>query len=62
MVKKSVRVDVTSQQLDRIRREVLCNQQISAEQRRRVLRKTLPIPADGSRVELYCDGDFVGAV
>lgn len=62
MVKKSVRIDVNSQQLGRLRQEVLCNQQLSAEQRRRALRKTLPMPADGSRVDLYCDGNFVGAV
>ena len=62
MVKKSVRIEVNSQQLGRLRQEVLCNQQLSAEQRRRALRKTLPMPADGSRVDLYCDGKFVGAV
>ncbi len=62
MVKRSVRIDVTSQQLGRLRQEVFCNQQMSAEQRRRALRKTLPMPADGSRVDLYCDGNFVGAV
>jgi hypothetical protein len=62
MVKRSIRIDVTSQQLGRLRQEVLCNQQLSPEQRRRALRKTLPIPADGSRVDLYCDGSFVAAV
>ena len=62
MVKKRIRINVTSQQLGRLRREVLCNQQMSTEQRRGVLRKTLPIPPDGSRVDLYCDGNFVGAL
>lgn len=62
LLKKVVRIDVTGEQLARLRREVLCNQQLSPEQRRRVLRKTLPIPADGSRVHLYCDGNFVAAI
>ncbi|TAK31866.1 MAG: hypothetical protein EPO21_16640 [Chloroflexota bacterium] len=62
MVKKRVRIDVTSQQLGRLRQEVLCNQQMSAEQRRKALRRTLPIPADGGRVDLYCDGTYLGAV
>ncbi|MBI3978523.1 MAG: hypothetical protein HY331_10090 [Chloroflexi bacterium] len=62
MVKKSIRIDVTGQQLGKLRQEVLCNQQMSAVQRRRALRKALPIPADGSPVDLYCDGNFVGAI
>ena len=62
MSKKGVRVDVTSQQLDSLRREVLCNQQLSNEKRRRAVRRILPLPTDGSRVDLYCEGNFVGTV
>lgn len=62
MSKKSVRIDVTAQQFGRLRQEVFCNQQLSTEERRRALGKVLPMPKDGSRVDLYCDGDFVGTV
>ncbi len=62
MTRKSVRIEVTGQQLGRLREEVFCNQQLSGEQRRRVARKILPLPTDGSPVDLYCDGEFVGAV
>lgn len=62
MSTKRVRIDVTSQQSCRLRQEVFCNQRLSEEQRRRAVRRVLPLPTDGSRVELYCDGKFVGAV
>ena len=59
---RTVRLDVTSQQLGRLRQEVFCNQRLSGEQRRRAVRKVLPLPLDGSRVDLYCEGKFVGTV
>ncbi len=59
---RTVRVDVTSEQFGRLREEVFCNQGMSEEQRRRAVRKVLPLPTDGSRVDLYCDGRFVGTV
>ena len=62
MSAKTVRIDVTSLQFGRLRQEVFCNQRLSGEQRRRAVKKVLPLPADGSRVDLYCDGKFVGAV
>ncbi len=62
MSRKLVRIDVTDQQLSRLRREVFCNQGLSGEQRRKAVRKVLPLPADGSHVDLYCEGKFVGAV
>ncbi len=62
MRKASVRIDVTDQQLERLRHEVLCNQSLSGEQRRKEVRKIIPLPTDGSPVDLYHDGKFVGAV
>jgi hypothetical protein len=62
MSKKRVRIDVSREQLGRLRQEVLCNQELSEEQRRRAVREVLPLPTDGSRVDLYCDGDFVGTL
>ncbi len=62
MRKAIVRIDVTSQQLDKLREEVFCNQSLSGEQRRKLVRKITPLPTDGSPVDLYCDGEFVGAV
>lgn len=62
MRKKIVRIDVTDQQLAKLREEVFCNHRLSGEQRRRAARKVLPLPTDGSQVDLYCEGEFVGAV
>ncbi len=62
MSAKIVRIDVTREQFGRLREEVFCNQRLSAVQRRRAVKKVVPLPADGSRVDLYCDGEFVGAV
>jgi hypothetical protein len=59
---RTVRIDVNSEQFGRLRQEVFCNQGLSEEQRRRAVRKIVPLPTDGSRVDLYCDGKFVGAV
>ncbi len=59
---KGVRIDVTTEQLDTLRREVFCNQQLSGEQRRKEAKKVLTLPTDGSRVDLYCEGEFVGAI
>ncbi len=62
MSTKTVRIDVTSEQIGRLRQEVFCNQRLSEVERRKAVRKVLPLPLDGSRVDLYCDGKFVGAV
>lgn len=59
---KTVRIDVTSLQFGRLRREVFCNQRLSVGQRRKAVRRVLPLPANGGRVDLYCEGKFVGAV
>jgi hypothetical protein len=62
MQRKHVRFDVTREKSDKIREEVFGNPACSSVDRRKALRKFLPIPADGSRVDVYSDGDFVGAV
>lgn len=62
MTAKTVRIDVTSLQFGRLRQEVFCNQGLSVGQRRKAVRRVLPLPTDGSRVDLYCEGKFVGAV
>lgn len=62
MKRKIVRIDVTDQQLDKLREEVFCNHRLSGEQRRRAVKKLLPLPTDGSQVDLYYEGEFVGAV
>lgn len=59
---KTVRIDVNSEQFGKLRQEVFCNQRLNEVQRRREVRKILPLPLDGSKVELYCDGKFVGTV
>jgi hypothetical protein len=59
---KTVRVDVNSEQFGKLRQEVFCNQRLNEVQRRREVRKILPLPQDGSKVDLYCDGKFVGTV
>jgi hypothetical protein len=59
---KTVRIDVTSQQFGRLRQEVFCNQRLNGVERRKAVRRVLPLPLDGSPVDLYCDGKFVGAV
>jgi len=59
---KTVRIDVTSEQFGRLRREVFCNQKLNEVQRRQEVKKVLPLPLDGSKVDLYCDGEFVGTV
>ena len=63
MSKKSVKkIEVTSEQLAVLRQEVFCNQRLCGEARRRAVRKVASLPTDGSRVDLYCNGDFVGTV
>lgn len=59
---KTVRIDVNSDQLGTLRREVFCNQRLNEVQRRKEVKKVLPLPSDGSKVDLYCDGEFVGSV
>jgi hypothetical protein len=62
MTARIVRIDVTNLQIGRLRHEVFSNQKLSVEQRRKAVRRVLPLPGDGSRVDLYCEGKFVGAV
>lgn len=62
MSRKSVRIDVTNEQFGRLREEVFCNQRLSEVDRRKAVKRVLPLPLDGSHVDLYCDGKFVGAV
>ncbi len=62
MSMKTVRIDVNSDQFGRLRQEVFCNQRLNGVQRRREVRKVVPLPSDGSKVDLYCDGKFVGTV
>lgn len=62
MSTKIVRIDVTSEQLGKLREEVFCNQQLSEAQRRIAVKRVVPIPANGNHVDLYCDGKFVGTV
>lgn len=59
---KTVRIDVDSGRIGKLRQEVFCNQRLNETQRRREVRKVVPLPLDGSKVDLYCDGEFVGTV
>ncbi len=62
MSRKSVKINVTSEQLGRLRQDVFCNAQLSMEQRRNVVKRLIPFPANGSSVDLWCDGKYVGTV
>lgn len=62
MSMRTVRIDVNSEQFGRLRQEVFCNQRLNEVQRRREVKKVLSLPLDGSKVDLYCDGEFVGTV
>jgi hypothetical protein len=62
MSRRSVRIDVSTEQFGRLRQEVFCNQRLSEVERRRAVKRVLPLPVDGSHVDLYCDGKFVGVV
>jgi hypothetical protein len=59
---KNLRIDLDSEQVDKLRLEVFCNQRLSEVQRRREVRKVLPLPQDGSKVDLFCDGQYVATV
>lgn len=59
---KTVRVDVTGEQSSRLRQEVFCNQRMNEVERRKEVKKVLRLPLDGSKVDLYCDGEYVGTV
>ncbi len=59
---KTVRLDVTGEQFANLRQEVFCNQQLSGGQRRREVGKLVPLPKDGSRVDVYFEGNFVGTI
>jgi hypothetical protein len=62
MSKKRVHIEVTVEQSERLRQEVFGNLRLSGMERRRIVSKALPIPMDGSPVELYCNGHLVGEV
>ncbi len=59
---KTVRVDVTGEQSSRLRQEVFCNQRMNEVERRKEVKKVLRLPLDGSKVDLYCNGEYVGTV
>ena len=60
--KKRVRIEVTREQFDRLRQEVFSNLGLSGEQRRRVARKLLPLPLDGSQIDLFYQGALLGTL
>jgi len=62
LTKKTVHIDMTREQLGSLRREVFSNQALSVVQRRTAVKKVVLLPRDGSPVDLYCDGDFIGSV
>lgn len=62
MSSKRMHIEVTSQQLARLRQEVFANLGLSGEQRRRAAKRVLPLPENGSPVDLFFDGKFVGAL
>lgn len=59
---KTVRIDVDTEQVGKLRQEVFCNQRLTETQRRREVKRLVPLPLDGSKVDLYCDGEFIGTV
>ncbi len=59
---KTVRMDVDGEQFRKLRQEVFCNQHLTEMERRREVRRVIPLPLDGSKVDLYCDGEYVGTV
>lgn len=59
---KTVRIDISAEHFGNLRREVFCNQALTDVERRKAVRKIFPLPLDGRRVDLYCDGEFVGTV
>lgn len=62
MSSKRVRIEVTSEQWDRLHQEVFSDLRLSGEQRRRAAKRVLPLPENGSPVDLFYDGKFVGAL
>jgi hypothetical protein len=62
MTGKLVRIDVTRPQIGRLRDEVFCNQRLSQVQRRKAASRVVSLPRDGSRVDFFCEGEFVGSV
>ncbi len=59
---RRVRVEVTSEQSQSLRKEVFGNLTLSGEQRRRMAKRILLLPANGNPVDLYHEGMFVGAL
>ena len=62
MSTKRVQIEVTSQQLDRLRKEVFADMELSGEQRRKAAKRVLLLPQNGNPVDIYFDGKFVGAI
>ncbi|MHB1134361.1 MAG: hypothetical protein ACYC4L_18475 [Chloroflexota bacterium] len=61
-VRKRLRVDITSEQSSKLREEVFSNVRLTDVERRKAVRRALTLPTDGSHVELYCNGQSIGAV
>ena len=59
---KRVRVDITEQQLARLRTEVFSKSQLSGEQRRKTARGLISLPSTGAPVDFFFQGRFVGAL
>lgn len=59
---RTIRIDVDSEQVGKLRQEVFCNQRLTETQRRKEVKRLVPLPLDGSKVDLYCDGEFVGTI
>ena len=62
MSDKRVRIDVTKEDLNALRRKVFSNLQLSGEERRRAAKAILVLPRDGSTVDIYFEGQFVGTL
>ena len=62
MGNKRVRVEVTIEQFKVLRQEVFSNVALSGEQRRRAAKRVLLLPLDGSPIDLFHEGKFLGAL
>ena len=57
---KRVRIDLTSEQLGNLRRAVFANVALSAVLRRQAAKRILPLPSNGTPIDFYYDGQFIG--
>jgi len=62
MGNRRVRIEVTGEQFEVLRKQVFGNLALSGEQRRRETKKVLLIPAGGNPVDLYHEGKFLGSL